>query len=712
MIFILALIVGVIIFQQILKTNIWTATSNNRNSELIIKEMKLIGDFNKQLQQNIDLGPDKTNQGLQVEIIQWYISVTGDYIEASNNLVKYKWYILPRFFYFYKTLPLEDIAYFSQDDYETKELDYFIQNILVAKTETTQKQSANVQLPVKWTIIENFDLGCMFQNKLYQDICDKHITEFLNVFFVYKLSNDYPWLETAFNTIIKKEQYNKLLCESMDKYIMYSNDTNATIEGLVRKCGTGSIEKFRKVTAFIEIQEELNNKQISKSVYNDNDINAYKLLSIQQMVYKDIINNRANTDSILQYLNFLKELLIIKKIDTFYKDMSYRFNNKYIHTRIENPNNPISKNRKYEADEIIKQITVINNGSELLGLQGLIYQIKNQKLLPSPIAIEIQTKNSEDSISTLLNQFSYLKIKEKIFSGGNIVINGDLIINDPKGYEQKLKLNVMLLLHYQENKFIVKKITIEGQTALNTVIKEILSKKEYSLGEMKEYIEQNFAFYDKAAQTDVWDLLCNQIKKKIIDIEVDMCTSSSITAKKTFQNKIITYEITFENYKIKKLVISDPKIQTIIDTKLENISTNEVNFADIIGGIINYSEPLTQATAAAWASNMIIITEKVKNYLGINIIDIAEKNGKILIEFDIWNINFIGNYNVTKHIIYPIYFKDILLNKLPAKIINFSLSLDDESKTDIYKFISDPLEYIKTISPESYILYDKFISGK
>ncbi|NCO97982.1 hypothetical protein GW864_02280 [bacterium] len=67
---------------------------------------------------------------------------------------------------------------------------------------------------------------------------------------------------------------------------------------------------------------------------------------------------------------------------------------------------------------------------------------------------------------------------------------------------------------------------------------------------------------------------------------------------------------------------------------------------------------------------------------------------------------------MTKNIIYPIYFKDLLLNNVPAKIMNFSLSLDDASKTDIYKFISSPSDYIKTISPESYLLYDKFISGE
>jgi len=147
----------------------------------------------------------------------------------------------------------------------------------------------------------------------------------------------------------------------MDKYIIYSNDTSSTIEGLIARCSQQSLENFKTLASFIEIQKQLEDKQISKSVYNDSDLNTYKLLSVQQAIYKDIISNRTNTANILQYINFLKELLAIDKIDAFYKDLSYRFNNKYILPWIENPDNPVNKNRKSDANEIIKQITVVNN---------------------------------------------------------------------------------------------------------------------------------------------------------------------------------------------------------------------------------------------------------------------------------------------------------------------------------------------------------------
>jgi len=98
---------------------------------------------------------------------------------------------LPRFFYIQKTVPLQDIAYFSKSDYETRELDYFIQNVLLAKVETNQRQEANTQLPIKGTIIETFDLRCMFKNKFFQTICNQHIEEFLDSFFVYGINRDY-----------------------------------------------------------------------------------------------------------------------------------------------------------------------------------------------------------------------------------------------------------------------------------------------------------------------------------------------------------------------------------------------------------------------------------------------------------------------------------------------------------------------------------------
>lgn|GEM_PF-4845822 len=229
----------------------------------------------------------------------------------------------------------------------------------------------------------------------------------------------------------------------------------------------------------------------------------------------------------------------------------------------------------------------------------MAYQAKNKALLPVQIESQTQTISSQEEITTLLSTISYLKIKEKIFSGDDILINGDLIIDDPKETDKKIKLNTALLLRYTDNEFMVKKIKIENQNTLNAIMKEVLSKARYSLGDMHEYVNQNFGFYDKSSQTDVADILCNQIKNKIStdpEIQIRTCTTDELALSKATENTTTTYDIRFSNYAIISVTISDQAIQTAIDERLKNISTNEVNFVDVVDSIMKYKIP--QASTA------------------------------------------------------------------------------------------------------------------
>ncbi|MBU0626463.1 hypothetical protein KKG31_04005 [Patescibacteria group bacterium] len=184
-IFFITTIIGIFIFRGILKSNATNIQINQENFEFTLKQRALILNFNKQMSQSID------DENMHIDIIQGFVDNEGDYIESMNNLGSYKGYILPKFFSIYKTLPLQDISYFAQETYNSKELDTFIQNILLAKRENNEKQNANIQLPLKETLVETFDLGCVQQQKIYQKICNIHIENFLDSFFVYALRQDY-----------------------------------------------------------------------------------------------------------------------------------------------------------------------------------------------------------------------------------------------------------------------------------------------------------------------------------------------------------------------------------------------------------------------------------------------------------------------------------------------------------------------------------------
>jgi hypothetical protein len=107
------------------------------------------------------------------------------------------------------------------------------------------------------------------------------------------------------------------------------------------------------------------------------------------------------------------------------------------------------------------------------------------------------------------------------------------------------------------------------------------------------------------------------------------------------------------------------------------------------------------------SENTLIVLDTIKKYLGVKVTDIVEKGNKVTLTFTLSGLNLIGNYNITSHSIEQLYFKDILINNVPALIKNVQFTLDDANIAEIKKFTKDPIVYIKGKSIENYFLYIK-----
>ena len=99
----------------------------------------------------------------------------------------------------------------------------------------------------------------------------------------------------------------------------------------------------------------------------------------------------------------------------------------------------------------------------------------------------------------------------------------------------------------------------------------------------------------------------------------------------------------------------------------------------------------------AGSTNTLITLDDFQKFLGITANDIAEKNAVILVDFTVKGVNFIANYDVTKHSIIALYFKDIISGGQPLLIKTFNLLLNDTNQITIDSFVQDPLSYIKGI---------------
>jgi hypothetical protein len=97
--------------------------------------------------------------------------------------------------------------------------------------------------------------------------------------------------------------------------------------------------------------------------------------------------------------------------------------------------------------------------------------------------------------------------------------------------------------------------------------------------------------------------------------------------------------------------------------------------------------------------------ERFQQYLKIPLTDVIEKDGKILVEFQIDSIKFLWYYNMKEHKVSPMYLKKWDKQFVPIMLRRFSLTLTDEGRDFIKEFLLDPRSIIKKYSPEEYLLY-------
>jgi len=97
-------------------------------------------------------------------------------------------------------------------------------------------------------------------------------------------------------------------------------------------------------------------------VHQNKELNNYKLISYQQILYNDIHKNTIDSIRFKTYISYLQNLLKKNdKIDQFYIDLTYRFNNNYIINILNRFKYKSSDNKKIEIENIISELNKLNN---------------------------------------------------------------------------------------------------------------------------------------------------------------------------------------------------------------------------------------------------------------------------------------------------------------------------------------------------------------
>jgi len=684
LIFFVAFVVGILLFQTTLSRSQSIEIFEGKDN-FALQKTKLIAEFHKFMRQNIN------NHDMTIHILQWDLETEQWFIKSVNNLISYKWFVLPRYFYVFGTIPVKHIDYFSSEDYDINELEHFVHTFIFTKRFTITKPFTRVYLPLTENIIDTFNLWCVFENKFSSRTCNHFLNEFLDGFFVYNLSREYPHLKNIFSTIQKNTKHKEKFCEWLSKYLLYANDHNDAVQELFVACWPDYEELFKRTTFFIDIQNNLDNQVFDHITYRDTILNTYKLLSYQQQIYQDFLVNKVDVHKINNYLDFVRELLRKDNIDAFYKDLIYRYNNKYLVTTIENimyQSTTFTQNiGSSRIASLLSIINTINEWEPMLGFAWLTKEVHNKDLLIVPSSDSISSTSStwEERIETRLQNLSYLTIERKSISNTIIDIVGYLRFSAP---DTTKNIKSHIIIDYQNDMLLVKSIELQNKAGINEVLKNLLRIQQFSIGEIYSYINKNLIFYEQenapiSASTD----LCPQITT-LTNINLISCTNNDIIIEKN----TIRYTFTLQNWWLEHIELSDKTLENHIKTNYSNVIGNNYALFDIIKALLNYQAP---QQIREWTTNAIFVFERIQKYLWIKTNDIADKDGRILVDFTLWWINFIINYDIQNNTMWPWYFKDILINNSPYPIKNFNLLLDDSNQNRINTFVIDPLSAIK-----------------
>jgi hypothetical protein len=176
---------------------------------------------------------------------------------SINNLISYKDLVMPNTIFAYNLDDIKSKEYFEDKGYDINDLESFATNILFTNSEQITKDTKPlISLPLDENIENTFYLKCINNTKIMNISCDYYIQNFLDTFLIYDIQQDYEGLTDIFNSL-KNTKHKDNMCKSMEKYILYSNDTNEKLENIFIACGDNYYEKFHTLELFLDIQNQL-----------------------------------------------------------------------------------------------------------------------------------------------------------------------------------------------------------------------------------------------------------------------------------------------------------------------------------------------------------------------------------------------------------------------------------------------------------------------
>ncbi len=699
---ILALIVSLVIFFN-LKSQTWGEVNSiseiNKIDKIVENKIAEFREFN---QKSYNVLQWSWYKDLQIKVYNWPFEIKNWYLKSINNVLSYKNIILPNYVSHKLPLPIQAKSYFLKVWYDITQLSNFINTIVLTQISLNNfpkyKRPDLLTIPNK-NIIDYFFLSCLTKNTLISTVCNEYTKHFIKVMPYYDLELDKNWIETVGAKLVANPEFKSGFCNSVLLYLKNSNKADISFANIAKSCGEKVENYYDTIKDLNKIKDDL--KEVSSAyVSDDREINAYKLLSLQQIIYNEVLKKRLNSPRIAVYLQFLKWLLKNDKyIEHFYLDEAFLFNNDYLAKVLKSPIFNLSNWQKEENKILLQKIREVNLWSELEWYKWLYKKIYNKSLADIVQQDTLQWEEEKWQEITLRDRFLAkfkfpdLDIKDLKQKWDKILAKWYIKIRLSKD-DKKKKFPINLIFSDYRWSFVVDWIKIKWEDQLNQILNTIVSKNKLTMAELYESIKQNVELFSQKQQQPT---LCDLISWSVEWVQA--CTNNQVSIKVKSGSQSFIYTILHKNWVYQNILATDKTLQAQLQQHFSWYQTNELNFVDFIKEVVKFKPEVQKVEVEndITQAERTIIDDDFKTYLDSDVDAIVKKDWEILVSFKMWDLELIALYDLDKHMIKSVMFKKLWIKSLIRWI---NLKLNEDNTDQIEYFVEDTLNFLKKYNPK------------
>lgn len=648
-----------------------------------------------------------------VETIVSYGTAKIDWnlFQTKGNLISYKWIILPQ---------LASIDYrkeiFSLDKYKEKEstredLENLLNDLVFKDSiyQRTNKLVSNAKWQwqtFNWWLIDWFSLGCLGSNKAVDVVCDRFIDIFGEYGKYFDLSKYSSELLTVTRYLKDERKDIEPICNMVIEYTWRSwvNSSDGLRE-VMQNCSEEYRNDYNKLIWFIEIENSLGNPELSDKVFDDPDLNAYKLLSSMQKMYNFLKLNQINENLTDSYLKFIQALIdkdrwTNKYLASIYKDLIYVFNQDELLGVLNTNQQEVSAKK---VSTFRSQIDQINNGNSLYGHQRLLSMLTTPDIVEEAHQVK-PIEVDEVSLDDLFLEFWSMNDRLSIRRADHISdtklrvqteIYSDPILEKTDG--DTLKATVVL--SRKNNALYVDEIKISSQPAFSEVLNIYAWNGWVTFKGMLVYIDEQVWFhYEEEPEVVDKKTLCAELWE-LDDVAIYTCDESTISLYKWD----VKYDFELSNGVLQSFTIDDATLDSKIKEQLSSIIFTEGNTPTIVTSIVNFELATTPDDRIEKKMN-VIDDFRIHFKIVPNVYDIAWEDNIFKVEFSIWEFDLEWRYNADTHMLTRISY--VACDKT-LEIRNLSIEISVNNEAQLTEILNNPRMFLTKANQTAFKKYQK-----